>query len=91
MTLAYLSDMMIGSEVSPVQKQKLLKIAKAYIGEGEYAAAIVTTPEDQFMVNEADLCANLKVKGKSSDFQAVVDVTLKDFSAVSYLLFKHGN
>ena len=42
------------------------------------------------MVNEADLCANLKVKGKSADFQAVVDVTLKDFSAVSYLLFKHG-
>jgi hypothetical protein len=43
------------------------------------------------MVNEADLCANLKVKGKSADFQAVVDVTLKDFSAISYLLFKHGN
>lgn len=43
------------------------------------------------MVNEADLCANLKVKGKSADFQAVVDVTFKDFSAVSYLLFKHGN
>jgi magnesium-transporting ATPase (P-type) len=66
-------------------------MAKSYIGEGEYVAAIVTTPEDQFMVNEADLCANLKVKGKSADFQAVVDVTLKDFSAVSYLLFKHGN
>ena len=43
------------------------------------------------MVNEADICANLKVKGKSADFQAVVDVTIKDFSAVSYLLFKHGN
>jgi magnesium-transporting ATPase (P-type) len=43
------------------------------------------------MVNEADLCANLKVKGKSTDFQSVVDVTFKDFSAVSYLLFKHGN
>jgi hypothetical protein len=91
MSLAYISDMMVGSEVSPIQKQKLLKIAKSYIGEGEYAAAIVTTPEDQFMVNEADLCANLKVKGKSTDFQSVVDVTFKDFSAVSYLLFKHGN
>ena len=43
------------------------------------------------MVNEADLSANFKTKGKSADFQAVVDVTLKDFSAVSYLLFKHGN
>jgi len=43
------------------------------------------------MINEADLCANLKVKGKSADFEAVVDVTLKDFSAMSYLLFKHGN
>lgn len=91
MTLAYISDMMVGSEITPMQKQKLLKIAKNYVGEGEYAAAIVTTPEDQFMVNEADLCANLKVKGKSADFQAVVDVTLKDFSAISYLLFKHGN
>ena len=68
-----------------------MKIAKNYIGEGEYAAAIVATPEDQFMVNEADLCANFKTKGKSADFQAVVDVTLKDFSAMSYLLFKHGN
>jgi magnesium-transporting ATPase (P-type) len=69
----------------------LLKIVKYFIGEGEYAAAIVTTPEDQFMINEADLCANLKTKGKSADFEAVVDVTLKDFSAISYLLFKHGN
>ena len=69
----------------------MLKIVKYFIGEGEYAAAIVTTPEDQFMINEADLCANLKTKGKSADFEAVVDVTLKDFSAISYLLFKHGN
>ena len=35
MTLAYISDMMVGSEISPIQKQKLLKIAKSYIGEGE--------------------------------------------------------
>lgn len=68
MTLAYISDMMIGSEISPLQKQKLLKIAKSYIGEGEYAAAIVATSEDQFMANEADLVANLKCKGKSADF-----------------------
>jgi magnesium-transporting ATPase (P-type) len=43
------------------------------------------------MINEADLCVNLKSKGKSADFEAVVDVTLRDFSAISYLLFKHGN
>lgn len=91
MTLAYISDMMVGSEISPLQKQKLLKIAKSYIGEGEYAAAIVATTEDQFMANEADLVANFKTKGKSADFQAVSDVTFRDFSAISYLLFKHGN
>ena len=91
MTLAYISDMMVGSEITPLQKQKLLKIAKSYIGEGEYAAAIVATTEDQFMANEADLVANFKTKGKSADFQAVSDVTFKDFSAISYLLFKHGN
>lgn len=62
MTLAYISDMMVGSEISPLQKQKLLKIAKAYIGEGEYAAAIVATTEDQFMAYEADLVANLKTQ-----------------------------
>jgi len=66
-------------------------VVKNFIGEGEYAAAIITTPEDQFMINEADLCANLKTKGKSADFEAVVDVYLKYFSAISYLLFKHGN
>ena len=38
--------MMVGSEVSPIQKQRLLKIAKNYIGEAEYVAAILTTPED---------------------------------------------
>lgn len=44
------------------------------------------------MVNDSDLSVNLKDKlGKSTDFQAIVDVTLKDFSALSYLLFKHGN
>lgn len=58
MTLAYISDIMIGSEISPLQKQQLLKIAKAYIGEGEYAAAIVAATEDQFMAMEADLVAN---------------------------------
>lgn len=46
MTLAYISDLMIGSEVSPLQKQKLMKIAKSYIGDGEYAAAIISTSED---------------------------------------------
>jgi hypothetical protein len=91
MTLAYISDMMVGSEITPLQKQKLLKITKAYIGEGEYAAAIVATTEDQFMANEADLVANFKTKNISTDFQAVSDVTFKDFSAISYLLFKHGN
>ena len=38
--------MMVGSEISPLQKQKLLKIAKSYIGEGEYSAAIIATAED---------------------------------------------
>ena len=46
MTLAYLSDMMIGSEIAPLQKQKLIKIAKSFIGEGEYIAAIIAVPED---------------------------------------------
>ena len=91
MTLAYISDLMVGSEITPIQKQQLLRIARNYIGEGEYAAAIISTPEDQFMIKEADLSANFKTKGKSTDIQAVVDVTLKDFTAVSYLLFKHGN
>lgn len=91
MTLAYICDLMVGSEISPIQKQQLLRIARNYVGEGEYAAAIISTPEDQFMINEADLSANFKTKGKSTDIQAVVDVTLKDFTAVSYLLFKHGN
>lgn len=50
MTLAYLSDMMIGSEIAPLQKQKLIKIAKSFIGEGEYTAAVITTAEDQFMI-----------------------------------------
>ena len=46
MTLAYICDLMVGSEISPIQKQQLLRIARNYVGEGEYAAAIVTTPED---------------------------------------------
>jgi hypothetical protein len=91
MTLAYLSDMLIGSEVKPLMKQKIVLMARNYIGEGEYTACVVTTPEDQFMVNEADLCVNLKDRSKSTDFQAVVDVSIKDLSAISYLLFKHGN
>ena len=43
------------------------------------------------MAYEADLVANLKTKAISTDFQAISDVTFKDFSAISYLLFKHGN
>ena len=45
-----------------------MKIAKSYIGENEYAAAIVATTEDQFMANEADLVANFRAKGISTDF-----------------------
>ena len=67
-------------------------MAKNFIGEGEYTSCIVSTPEDQFMVNEADVCVNLQDSERSSvDFQAMVDVTIEDFSAMSYLLFKHGN
>jgi len=67
-------------------------MAKNFIGEGEYTSCIVSTPEDQFMVNEADVCVNLQDSERSSvDFQAMVDVTIENFSAMSYLLFKHGN
>ena len=44
----------------------------------------VTHHLDQFMVNEADLVANFKTKGKSADFQAVSDVTFKDFSSSTF-------
>jgi hypothetical protein len=43
------------------------------------------------MTIEADIVANLENKGKSADFNAISDVTFRDFSAISYLLFKHGN
>lgn len=43
------------------------------------------------MVNEADIVANFTTNRNSTDFIAVSDVTFKDFSAISYLLFKHGN
>lgn len=46
LTLAYISDILIGSEITPMQKQKLIKIVKAYIGKGEYTASIITTVED---------------------------------------------
>lgn len=59
MTLAYICDMMVGSEIAPLQKQKMITMAKNFIGEGEYTSCIVSTPEDQFMVNEADVCVNL--------------------------------
>jgi len=68
MTLAYLCDMMVGSEIKPLQKQSIIMMAKNFIGEGEYTACIVATPEDQFMVNDSDLCVNLTDKGKSTDF-----------------------
>lgn len=68
MTLAYLSDILIGSEVKPLLKQKIVLMARNYIGEGEYTACVITTPEDQFMINEADLCVNLKDRSKSTDF-----------------------
>ena len=45
-TLAYISNIMVGSEITPLQKQHLLKMVRQFIGEGEYVAAIVTTPED---------------------------------------------
>ena len=75
LTLAYVSDILIGSEISPIQKQKLIKIVKSYIGKGEYTASIISTVEDQFMASEADIVANFKNKIKSDDFQAISDVT----------------
>lgn len=43
------------------------------------------------MAMEADLVANFQAQGITSDFITVSDVTFRDFSAISYLLFKHGN
>lgn len=91
LTLAQISDLMIASSVSPNQKQRLIKMVKDYIGEDQYTAAIITATEDQFMMNEADLVLNLKQPNKSIDFKAIADLTFKDFSAIGYLLFKHGN
>jgi hypothetical protein len=46
MTLAYISDIMVGSEIALLQKQKLITMTKNFIGEGEYTCCILTTPED---------------------------------------------
>mmetsp|Transcript_1508 Transcript_1508/g.2005 ORF Transcript_1508/g.2005 Transcript_1508/m.2005 type:complete len:179 (-) Transcript_1508:3498-4034(-) len=42
------------------------------------------------MVNDSDIVANLKTQFKPSDFDALSDFCFEDFSALSYLLFRHG-
>jgi hypothetical protein len=46
LTLSLISDIMVGSEISPLQKQKLIKVVKQFLGEGQYVAAIIASPED---------------------------------------------
>jgi len=68
----------------------LIRITKEFIGTTDHTLAVVTAAEDQFMVNEADIVANLKTQAKPSDIDAQSDFSFEDFSALSYLLFKHG-
>mmetsp|Transcript_1509 Transcript_1509/g.2022 ORF Transcript_1509/g.2022 Transcript_1509/m.2022 type:complete len:154 (-) Transcript_1509:3570-4031(-) len=42
------------------------------------------------MARDADIVVNLCSELKATDVNAVADVTIDDFSALSYLLFKHG-
>jgi hypothetical protein len=44
----------------------MITMAKNFIGEGEYTSCILSTPEDQFMVHEADVCVNLQDSERSS-------------------------
>ena len=46
LTLSLISDIMVGSEISPLQKVKLIKVVKQFLGEGQYVAAIISGPED---------------------------------------------
>lgn len=43
------------------------------------------------MANEADLVINFESMHKSSELEAVSDVSINDFSALSLLMFKHGS
>lgn len=74
-TLAYMTDMVIGSDISPLQKQKLVRMTKDFVGHTQNVMAILATTEDQFMANEADLVCNFESQNKSIDFEAVSDVS----------------
>lgn len=91
MTLAQITDVMIGSDINPIYKQRLIRMVKDYIGEEQYTKAIVASTEDKFMINEADIVGNLNQRERSYDFNTVCDYSFKDFSAISNLLFKHGS
>lgn len=45
-TLSYISDLMIGSQIMPIQKQQLVKIVKEFIGDDQFAAAVIASPQD---------------------------------------------
>jgi len=46
LTLASLSDVIIGSEVQPLQKQNLVKVTNEFVKEDENVVSIITSPED---------------------------------------------
>lgn len=59
-------------------------------GNNGYVVAVVKKRGDQQFSHEANVSVGIKSKFGKSDLIAAVDVKMKDFSAISYLLFKHS-
>mmetsp|Transcript_14892 Transcript_14892/g.23076 ORF Transcript_14892/g.23076 Transcript_14892/m.23076 type:complete len:194 (-) Transcript_14892:1424-2005(-) len=62
------------------------------MGDEIYSLAVVAGFEDFYMLNSASVSLNLEIANdKSTDFTARSQANIRDFSSISYLLFKHAS
>lgn len=90
LTIATLSDFVIGCSISPFQKAELLKAVKMFGSGKEYIMAVISSAEDQKLIVEADVSIAINARYKQSDALVMSDIIMKDFYSLTYLIFKHG-
>jgi len=65
--LSYLADIMVGSGISQVQKRELVGLATKFVESKQYVGAVISNPQDQLMVTEADVVFSYSKRGMPTD------------------------
>mmetsp|Transcript_40736 Transcript_40736/g.62175 ORF Transcript_40736/g.62175 Transcript_40736/m.62175 type:complete len:151 (-) Transcript_40736:1223-1675(-) len=83
--------MVVCSGATAIQKKYLVSALNDFQVNKSTVASIVAHVEDAFFSHDASVVISVLHDHSPMDLTAIGDIHLRDFSGLTYLLFKHGN